>query len=705
MKNKDKKIMFNLASVGRSVLLREEEYLSEYNVDNFNFGKGLPSGIFNKKYPGMGATYCEFMADRESIIVFPFRSLAIEKATYYEIEKKRTTFYVGTNQNNESTKIPDIRAWYKKNKNKHPKFVVVADSIRKVVDALHQEGINPYSKFTLVLDEVELLQMQSGFRKSLPLCFEYFKLFTSKCLVSATLLNFSDKELKKLIKYDLEVYTSKIDEEGNYVIREKQRLQIDRFMGNEPHVETANKIARFFEKDWDNNKTKKFFIGLNDIESIREMIEVLEKNQTKATISVFTGANSKDRILPKYKNGEILNQKLPSNINLTTCINWSGIDIKEDVISIAISVNSKRHYSFSFENLVQFFGRCRVAQAEMPFIFVIGEDCELTYNSSEYPRAHRNKQLEDLLKYLESDIDDENDRRNIKEGLINTKSAIYYKNIEGNPAINFLLEDLENYELEKFKDYQANANGLIKKLNERYVLVETNTSELSLIRPTEKTDAEKAKETLDIFLENLTPNYPSNQLVDKILDFKKPDKIRVAAYWYLFGREFGLKEDLCKEMAVNYVEKFNPLFATRIILVGLRVYIWFRTVYEELIRKIYEKRTNKLNIKSKDLIKLIESDKALMKHFSFLLDTVKEDAKPGRASVLLEEFFGLKKSKGTNKYFRIVDGSLETPRLVKDYPEIDDILKKVGQRPLTKGLNYKSYNPVDLVSENFSKKS
>jgi hypothetical protein len=697
-------IIFDFEKVGRSVSLRDDQFLFDYNVDHLIFEKGLPSGIFNKKYPGMGATYCEFMADRDSIIVFPFRSLAYEKYEDYE-KKGRKTFFVGTDKNNVSTEIPQIREWYKKNKNQFPKFAVVADSIKKVVDALIAEGVDPYSKFTLVLDEVELLQMQSGFRKSLPLCFEYFKLFTSKCLVSATPLMFSDKDLKKLKIYDLEVYTSKIDEEGNNLTREKQSLQIERFKGHEPHVEIANKIARFFEKDWENNQKKKFFVGLNDIEGIKQMIEVFERYQTKASISVFTSSTSSDRILKIHSNGEIQDQILPSNINITTCINWSGIDIKEEVISIAISLNSKRHYSFSFENLVQFFGRCRVPQAEMPFIFAIGNDCELKTSKSKFSRNHRNSQLEKLLVYLEKSIDDDGDKNDLKEGLLHTGSAIYYEDINGNPKVNWLLEDLEKYEIGKVADYNMQAKGLIKKLKSRYLVVESKNEESFEVRPKEKTQDENLKEALNTFLDNLDADYPSSKLVERVLDFKRPNEIRVAAYWYLFGREFGLKEDLCKEMAVNYSGKFNPLFATRIILVGLRVYTWFRPVYEELIRRIYENRTNKLNITSKDLIALIESDKALMKHFSLLLNTLKEEAKSGRASVLLEHFFGLKKSTGTNKYFRIEKDVLEMPALLKAYPAIEEVLEKVAKLPPSKGLKYNSFYPVDLVSENFLKKS
>lgn len=693
--------MFDLKNAGNLIFLKEGQYLRDYRVDDLDLSRGLPNGIFNKKYPGMGATYCEFMADRPSIIVFPFRSLAFEKAQNYK-KKGRNTFFVGTDPNNESTKEGKIKTWYKANKDRLPKFSVVADSIKKLVDVLKDEGCDPYTEFTLILDEVELLQMQSGFRDKLPLCFEYFKLFTSKSLVSATPLEFSDKELSKLSKYDLEVITSDIDELGNNQPRDKQRLQIERFKGSEPHVEIANKIANFYEWEWKKNKTKKFFIGINDINGINEMIEVLVKRDTKATISALVGSNSDDRILKEYNKGRIQNQRLPSNINFTTCINWSGIDIDEEIISIAISLNYRRHYSFSFENLIQFFGRSRVPQGEMPFLFALGEDCELQNFQSEYSREHRNIQLNKLLDNLDTIIDHEGDRNQIIEGLLSTKSAIYYQDLDGNPAVNWLLEDLEKYENEKINDYTDGANGLINKLKERYEVVESINEKLFDVRPEEKSQDERLEETREIFLSNLDSNYPSGKLVQRILDHKRSNDIRVAAYWYLFGKEFQLVPKDCSILAKEFSGEKYSLLVTRIIVLGLQFYTRFNTSYQDFVKKLYRQRNTHKNIYPKNIIEVIEGDAALREHFRFLLESGNKEWK---ASILTQHFFGVEKSQGSNPKFKIVDGILELPKLLKTYPNISQLLKEVSKLPNSKGITHNSHNPVDLIDHDFSKKS
>src|SRR5690606_37497924 len=95
--------------------------------------------------------------------------------------------------------------------------------------------------YFLVLDEVEILQMQSSFRNKLPLCFDYFKLFKRKCLVSATLINFSDEHLIKLPKFKVLMY-----EPPNLT------LEIRKYT-SQPHISVANQLINHIQTG---NKSK-----------------------------------------------------------------------------------------------------------------------------------------------------------------------------------------------------------------------------------------------------------------------------------------------------------------------------------------------------------------------------------------------------------------------------------------------------------------
>jgi hypothetical protein len=692
---KEQNIKFDFERVKESVWLREGEYVFSYNVDKLNFKNGLPNGIFNKKYPGMGATYCEFYADRPSILVFPFRRLAKEKAETYE-NKGRNTFFVGTDFNNKSTSKFQIKEWYSRNKDKNPKFSVVADSIQKLVEALQEVGSDPFKEFFLVLDEVELLQMQSGFRSKLPLCFDYFKKFENKCLVSATLLDFSDETLKKLPTYDLEVYTHKIDEYGNNFIRDKESLEIRNFKIN-PHWGIANQLVEYFKKG--NQSNHKFFIGLNSLEGISEMIEIFEKANISNKVSVHVSSDSKDSFLKKYNKKDVKEGILPTEINLTSCVNFSGIDLNENIHSIAISLKRQVHHAFSFENLVQFFGRSRVKKDKLPFTFALSLNESISYKGAKVTIEKRKNDLNGLIDYVANEIEEEKDRGQMEKAISESKSGLIYKNPEGSPAVNWLLQDLEKYELEKVNDYKEKGKKLLEKLGDRYEVKASDHSKYRCsIIPSKKTEEEKEGQSLEAFLDNLDEDYDSRRLISRFLEDKSNQSIKVAAYWYLFGRTFLLPKDECKYLATYFSKLNKPYQITGIVVAGLRFYTRHAQSFEAFVNKLYEKRNNRKNLTPsviEDTIKIING---YSKHFYSIFDS--GNSAEG-ASILMEYFFGLEKFGGNSSKFTVKDDSLNKPQLVRNYPNLEHQLFEVSQIQKGSGVSFGDFKRENLIDTEF----
>ncbi|WP_100628017.1 hypothetical protein [Algoriphagus formosus] len=684
--------------VRESVWLREDQYLFDYIGEKLNFRNGLPEGIFNKKYPGMGATFCEFHADRPSILVFPFRRLAFEKFEDYK-KKGRNTFFVGTDPNNQSTSKYQIKDWYSRNKSKNPKFSVVADSIEKLVEALHEVGCNPFKEFFLVLDEVELLQMQSGFRSKLPLCFDYFKKFKRKCLVSATLLDFSDEELKKLPQYDLEVFTHKTDELGIPYTRDKERLEIRTFKKH-PHWGIANQLVDFFKSKNGQSKDNKFLIGLNSLEGLSEMIEIFEKAKIENLVSVHVSSNSKERFYKKYNKFEIKSGILPTPINLTSCINFSGIDIHENIHAVAITLKGKVHHAFSFENLVQFFGRSRTKEQKPPYTFALSLEGNINYQLPKVPLGKRKEDLNGLIDYVTTKIEEEKDRADLIKAISETKSSLIYINNEGKPAVNWLLEDLENHELDKVELYKKKGEILISKLNERYKIeyLDYTNSKYSIL-PDKRTDEEKEAETLDKFLDNLDADYESRNLVDRFLDDESKQSIKVAAYWYLFGRAFSLEEENCWGLASHYSRLKKPYQISSVVVDGLRLYTRYPAAFSELVKILTQKRTQKKYLSSSEIPKILENKAFIRQHFRsfFQVGNPTENA-----SILMEHFFGLKKEGGDRPKFKFEEKDLEKPSIVEKILSLTDHLKDVSKTPKSKGLDFGKINLEHLIDTDFN---
>ncbi|MDE0561921.1 hypothetical protein OU792_18130 [Algoriphagus sp. NF] len=645
----------------------------------------------------MGATFCEFFAERPSILVFPFRRLAFEKFEDYK-KKGRNTFFVGTDPNNKSTSKFQIKDWYSRNKDKNPKFSVVADSIQKLVEALREVGSDPFKEFFLVLDEVELLQMQSGFRSKLPLCFDYFKKFEQKCLVSATLLDFSDKKLKKLPQYDLEVFTSKTDDLGIPYTREKEKLQVRNYKKN-PHWGVANHLVDFFKSQKNQSNDTKFFIGLNSLEGLSEMIEIFEKAKIGDLVSVHVSSKSKERFYKKYNKFEIKEGKLPTAINLTSCINFSGIDIHDNIHAVAISLKGKIHHAFSFENLVQFFGRSRTKKQKPPYTFALSLEGNISYQKQKVPLGKRKEDLNGLIDYINTKIEEEKDRADLIKAMAETESSLIYINDEGNPAVNWLLEDLENHELDKLSHYNEKGKTLISKLDERYQIESFDypNSKYSIV-PDKRTDEEKEAETLDKFLDNLDADYESSDLVDRFLDDESKQSIKVAAYWYLFGRAFSLEEENCWELANHYSRFKKPYQISSVVVDGLRFYVRHRESFQYFIERLYKKRNNQNNISPKYVIEELRKISAYKSHLKSIFESGNEGE---GASFLMEYFFGLEKFGGKNSKFKIEDFSIEKPSLLKKLPQIENQINNVSKVPKGVGIDRNKFSKENLIDTEF----
>ena len=258
----------------------------------------------------------------------------------------------------------------------------------------------------------------------------------------------------------------------------------------------------------------KFFIGLNSIEGIDNMLYVFDQFGI-SSITVLVGDASSDKILPKYKTKDIEKGILPSDITITTCINWSGIDINESFHAVAISLNSRIHHSFSVENLIQFFGRSRTETEENTFTLAIGSAPEIGYRERVVSIKERKKQLEELLKYVPENIEDLNDQKEVLKVLAKTESSLIYEDMKGKPAVNWLLEDLEKYQKQIVEDYKGKAEGLLKKLEERFKVQEIPFDDEFEIRPPEKSDSDKIKENYDTFIANLNNDYSNVKLANK----------------------------------------------------------------------------------------------------------------------------------------------------------------------------------------------
>ena len=150
----------------------------------------LPAGMIDKRYPGIGATTLEIEdSSRNSIIVFPTRALAATKA-----KSKGIHYYGSAYPGVRVSSIEDITEDIESRV--LTKIAIVADSLVGVYDRL--KDVLFAHDFFIVLDEIDSFQTESSYRPKLEESIDIYLQFPAdrRCLVSATLEQFSDKRLK-----------------------------------------------------------------------------------------------------------------------------------------------------------------------------------------------------------------------------------------------------------------------------------------------------------------------------------------------------------------------------------------------------------------------------------------------------------------------------------------------------------------------------
>lgn len=659
-------------------LMNKTFYLSGEHLDSIKELKnGLPNGIFYKYHTGLGATYTEFKANRNSIIVFPYIKLAWEKHQKYD------SFYVGTRPSKEKVTEEEIADFIKEQeKGKNIKFCVVAESIEKVINGIIKAGQDPFKDYFLVLDEIEILQMQSGLRKSLPICFEYFLKFDNKCLVTATMLKFSNPEILKLDKYFIEVLYDK-----------KQPLDVIRFKG-EPHISLANKIIEDLQNPEYHKENYKILIGLNSTKAILQVISVFEKAGI-TDIAVLCGDSSLHNF-DKSNTKEISKDGiLPSVINIATSAYWNGIDINERFIGYAVTLNSEFHHRFSIENLIQFNGRCR-KKKNYPTTLILPETLDFPKEKEVVSTQKRYEDFQNLLEYIDTNIESKLDKKNIQTALIESKGQLFYKNIKGKIEPNYLYFDFELYKEKTLNLFENNGDGFLNELIHHFDIDKKGVVTQSI---NFEADDDKIilEQKLPNFLSQLDENYSPFRLIDHI-EKHWLSSIRVAAFWYLFGRKFFKDEKRAKELAVKFSENDKDCISiSNCVLDGIRLAIYHNYEFMQF-KELTVKGTNrKSNITGKEFTEAILP---LKNHFPHIF-TGKQISKNG--SNFLKYFFNLEpKNIGGVNRFKIKSENDLIP-FFADSKYALAVIESLNKNPKSKGgISKGHHNPEQVIQTNLN---
>lgn len=324
-------------------VLRKPSIPFEHDTTTYrlsNFIDKLPHGILDKRITGIGATTLEIKSKRNSIIVVPTKTLAYNKSKQHD-----KTRYIGSPiEGVQTTKLEVVvNNYIRDNDIKHKKFLVVADSLQKLINHLvNNLSIDVYNDYFLVVDEIDLLQSDSNYRPSLEDVIDYYFKFNVKqrCLVSATIGIFSNPLLlEKECVFNL-----------SNIHTPKRKIQLY-------HTQNINKTV---EDEILKHPNDKILIAYNSVLEARNIISMLPQEQQHECAILCSEASKREANL-YYNTLNIENQTLPQRINFMTSSYFVGVDIKDKYHLLTVSNKDKPFQLLTTSKITQIYGRCRFA--------------------------------------------------------------------------------------------------------------------------------------------------------------------------------------------------------------------------------------------------------------------------------------------------------------------------------------------------------
>lgn len=526
----------------------------------------IPFGILNKTITGLGATTLEIMnQERNSIIVVPTKSLAYNKCVSTNAKiGENYALYIGSPIKNITSNVTEnkISAYMNTITDKRKKFLVVADSLPKLISTLEKQGIDVYNDFFLMVDEIDTLQADSVFRPKLEIVIDYYFKFNrrKRAAVSATLRSFSNPQLKN------EAYVTTIWEN-------KPSRNITLIHTNYVDDIAVDIIKKILEQKADD----KILIAYNSLDGIANLILSLGESY-KDKCGILCSERNQDKVreyLEETDNVINDNGELQKQIVLMTCAYFAGIDITDKCHLITISSRIQPYTYLSVNRMTQIAGRCRNGNLSETILY----DTPTTFHSSEFAtkesyeeylikRAQtyatflnttRNAAIEDpdlepLVAFIDSFIDYQTNvkmsnnysAKTVRQNYISKEFIPAYFNIDA------ILEKWELvHSLYTNKDNLYNELALGNNVTQSFRYINKEEHDSTNINQIKKKNKEKREQEIEQAITDLS----NNTITEQEVEFRCQHGDRTVGNFYKAYKRLQSyipKERLLRDLKVNY---------------------------------------------------------------------------------------------------------------------------------------------------------
>ncbi len=312
--------------------------------------KKLPSGLIDKTYTGIGGTSMELDCDRDSIVVVPYNNIADSKAKQLSVTQNYRVFKFTKDKIRSANKISTVSVCKEsvqdyiestRREGKPLKFICVNDQLSSLEACSAELGLN-FKQFFLLLDEIDSMQEQSGFRNVMDDTLDIYKKHPKRkrAMLTATMQEFSDPGLAKEKRWKI-------------LMTDAAKAPIHMVESITPLEEIVMRVLQILDMNED-----KIVIACNHIASALQLAITITEKNTKVSLSIMSSFTSRTLVSPYY--GTLSEDGiLPSRVNIITAAYFNGCDILEQYHSIIYLAAQTPSLRLSPEAVYQISGRAR----------------------------------------------------------------------------------------------------------------------------------------------------------------------------------------------------------------------------------------------------------------------------------------------------------------------------------------------------------
>lgn len=293
--------------------------------------------ILYKKLTGLGATYGELKADRNSIILEP--NVPVIKGKCKDPKHVNDNLF-GVYEN---VTVEKIMKYLQASKKKHIKLLSTPESFFKIKTAFEELDMDIYSTCYLLFDECHKIVKDVDYREDITLPFDDFFMFDNKGLVSATPLDFTDPRFFK----------------QRFQIMEVQPM----FDYAQPiNIYHTNNVLQKLKERLDATANNPIFLFINSTEtiySIMQKLDILEQSTIFCASNSITSLKDK-KFTNAYSDWDADKMR---RFNFLTSRFFNALDIeldfKPEVFIVTDTTMATQSMIDPFTDAIQIIGRFR----------------------------------------------------------------------------------------------------------------------------------------------------------------------------------------------------------------------------------------------------------------------------------------------------------------------------------------------------------